>query len=88
YHPYGTSAYRAVDSSIDVSPKWYRYTGMERDEETSLEYHSARYYAPWLGRWTEVIRYSYMGESIVLATSAIARFVAVSPTATMGRPHD
>jgi RHS repeat-associated protein len=52
YHPYGTSAYRAVDSSIDVSAKRYRYTGMERDEETSLEYHSARYYAPWLGRWT------------------------------------
>jgi RHS repeat-associated protein len=52
YHPYGTSAYRATDSGIDVSAKRYRYTGMERDEETSLEYHSARYYAPWLGRWT------------------------------------
>jgi RHS repeat-associated protein len=52
YHPYGTSAYRAVDSSVDVSAKRYRYTGMERDEETGLEYHSARYYAPWLGRWT------------------------------------
>ena len=24
---------------------------MERDEETGLEYHSARYYFPWLGRW-------------------------------------
>ena len=24
---------------------------MERDEETGLEYHSARYYIPWLGRW-------------------------------------
>ena len=24
---------------------------MERDEESGLEYHSARYYAPWLGRW-------------------------------------
>src|SRR5690606_2496582 len=52
YHPYGTSAYRAVDSSIDVSAKRYRYTGMERDEETSLEYHSARHYVPWLGTWT------------------------------------
>ncbi|PRQ02184.1 tRNA3(Ser)-specific nuclease WapA precursor [Enhygromyxa salina] len=52
YHPYGTSAYRAVDASIDVSAKRYRYTGMERDEETGLAYHSARYYAPWLGRWT------------------------------------
>jgi RHS repeat-associated protein len=24
---------------------------MERDEETGLNYHGARYYAPWLGRW-------------------------------------
>jgi len=52
YHPYGTSAYRAVDASIDLSPKRYRYTGMERDEETGLAFHSARYLAPWLGRWT------------------------------------
>jgi RHS repeat-associated protein len=29
----------------------YRYTGMERDEETGLSYHNARYYIPWLGRW-------------------------------------
>lgn len=27
---------------------------MERDEETGLNYHSARYYAPWLSRWTSV----------------------------------
>jgi RHS repeat-associated protein len=52
YHPYGTSAYRAVDSTVEVSARRYRYTGMERDEETGLGYHSARYYAPWLGRWT------------------------------------
>jgi RHS repeat-associated protein len=52
YHPYGTSAYRAVDSSVEVSAKRYRYTGMERDEETGLAYHSARYLVPWLGRWT------------------------------------
>jgi RHS repeat-associated protein len=35
-----------------VSLKRYRYTGKERDEETGLYYHGARYYAPWLGRWT------------------------------------
>src|SRR5690606_5700449 len=52
YPPYGTSAYRLVDSQIDVPAKRYRYTGMERDEETGLGYHTARYYAPWLGRWT------------------------------------
>jgi RHS repeat-associated protein len=35
-----------------VSLKRYRYTGKERDEETGLYYHGARYYASWLGRWT------------------------------------
>lgn len=30
----------------------YRYTGKERDEETGLYYHGARYYIPWLGRWS------------------------------------
>ena len=38
-------------SQVDV-PKRYRYTGKERDEENDLYYHGARYYAPWLGRWT------------------------------------
>ncbi len=51
YHPYGTCAWWAGDSSIDVSRRRYRYTGMERDDETGLQYHSARYYAAWLGRW-------------------------------------
>ena len=52
YHPFGTSAYRAVDSTIEVSPKRYRYAAAERDEETGLDHMGLRYYAPWLGRWT------------------------------------
>ncbi|MGH7573968.1 MAG: SpvB/TcaC N-terminal domain-containing protein [Longimicrobiales bacterium] len=52
YHPYGTSAYRAADSTIEVSAKRYRYSGKERDEETGLDHMGARYYAAWLGRWT------------------------------------
>jgi RHS repeat-associated protein len=54
YHPYGTTAYQAVRSGVEVSLKRYRYTGKERDEETGLYYHGARYYAPWLGRWASV----------------------------------
>lgn len=50
YTPYGSSSYQAVRSLTDA-PKRYRFTGKERDEETGLSYHSARYYAPWLGRW-------------------------------------
>ncbi|MCC7525908.1 MAG: VCBS repeat-containing protein, partial [Chitinophagaceae bacterium] len=51
YHPYGTTSYQAKNAAIRSAAKRYRYTGMERDEETGLEYHSARYYLPWLGRW-------------------------------------
>ncbi|MEB3281213.1 MAG: SpvB/TcaC N-terminal domain-containing protein [Lyngbya sp.] len=51
YHPYGTTAYRSGRTAAEVSLKRYRYTGMERDEETGLGYHGARYYVAWLGRW-------------------------------------
>ena len=51
YHPYGTSAYRVMKSAIEAPPKRYRYTGMERDEESGLSYHRARHCATWLGRW-------------------------------------
>src|SRR5690606_8518512 len=44
-------AYQAKNATVRSAAKRYRYTGMERDEETGLEYHSARYYMPWLGRW-------------------------------------
>jgi RHS repeat-associated protein len=51
YFPYGSSSYQAVDTSIKAAAKRYRYTGIERDEETGFAYHEARYYAGWLGRW-------------------------------------
>jgi len=51
YFPYGSTAYQAVRSQTDT-PKRYRFTGMERDEETGFQYHTLRYYAPWLSRWT------------------------------------
>ncbi|XXT35724.1 toxin TcdB middle/C-terminal domain-containing protein [Sorangium sp. So ce448] len=52
YHPYGTTAYWSTSSAAEVSLKRYRYTGKEKDDETGLYDHGARYYAPWLGRWT------------------------------------
>ncbi len=48
YYPYGATSYQMRATQ---TPKRYRYTGMERDEETGLAYHGARYYAPWIGRW-------------------------------------
>jgi len=50
YAPYGSSTYQAVRSQTETA-KRYRYTGKERDEESGLYYHGARYYAAWLGEW-------------------------------------
>jgi RHS repeat-associated protein len=52
YYPFGSTSYQGGRSVSEVSLKRYRYTGKERDEETGLYYHGARYYASWLGRWT------------------------------------
>jgi RHS repeat-associated protein len=54
YYPYGSTSYQAVNKEINPTTKRYRYTGKERDDETGLCYHGARYYAPWLARWTTV----------------------------------
>lgn len=52
YYPYGATSFQSGRNAAEVSLKRYRFTGMERDEETGLALHGARYYAPWLGRWT------------------------------------
>ena len=52
YYPYGSCSYKAGRTLIEVSLKRYRHSAKERDEETGLSYHGARYYASWLGRWT------------------------------------
>jgi RHS repeat-associated protein len=51
YHPYGSTAFQAGRSAAEVSLKRYRFIGRERDNETGFNYHGARYYALWLGRW-------------------------------------
>lgn len=77
YHPFGTTAYQARNAGIRSAARRYRYTGMERDEETGLEYHSARYYLPWLGRWLSgdpaglqggMNLYAYCGNNSIKAT--------------------
>ena len=50
YTPYGSTSYQAVRSQTET-PKRYRYTGKERDEESGFYYHGARYYVPWISRW-------------------------------------
>jgi RHS repeat-associated protein len=45
YTPYGETSFGSF------AKKRYRFTGKERDGESGLYYHGARYYAPWLARW-------------------------------------
>jgi len=50
YSPYGSTTYQARASNLET-PKRYRFTGKERDEESGFSIHGARYLAVWLGRW-------------------------------------
>jgi RHS repeat-associated protein len=52
YYPYGSTSYQSGATAAETSLKRYRFTGQERDEENGFYYNGARYYAPWLGRWT------------------------------------
>jgi RHS repeat-associated protein len=45
YTPYGETSFGSF------ARKRYRFTGTERDEESGLNYHGARYYASYLARW-------------------------------------
>jgi RHS repeat-associated protein len=45
YFPFGETSFGSF------ARKRYRFTGNERDEESGMYYHGARYYAPWLARW-------------------------------------
>ena len=69
YHPTAPRPGGRPPPPDDISLKRYRYTGMERDEETGFSVHGVRYYAPWLGRWAScdpigmqdgVNRYAYV----------------------------
>jgi RHS repeat-associated protein len=78
YFPYGSTSYQAGRSTLEASLKRYRYTGMERDEESGLNYHTARYYMPWLGRWAsvdpEVSRLSNVSPFIYSSANPIVLF--------------
>src|SRR5262249_927983 len=45
FTPYGETSFGSF------ARKRYRFTGKERDEESGLNYHGARYCIPWLVRW-------------------------------------
>ena len=52
YTPYGSPALQAGASAAEVRRRRYGYVARERDPETGFGHHGARYYVPWLGRWS------------------------------------
>jgi RHS repeat-associated protein len=48
FTPYGETGFGSF------ARKRYRFTGKERDEESGLNHHSARYLSPWTGRFISV----------------------------------
>ncbi len=54
YYPFGSTAFSAVSGAISAARKRYRYTGLERDESSGLDYYKMRYYAAWLCRFVSV----------------------------------
>jgi RHS repeat-associated protein len=92
YFPFGSTSYQAVASQTDL-PKRYRYTGKERDQENDLSYHGARYYAPWLGRWTScdpsaprdgLNRYEYVRDRPTIANDPNGRWLNILIGAVVG----
>jgi RHS repeat-associated protein len=79
YLPFGTTAYFATGAAIQVSAKRYRYTRKERDEETGFYYHGARYYAPWLARWTSCDPLIVTGNPIRAASPSPFAYAKNSP---------
>lgn len=86
YAPYGSSTYQAMRSQTET-PKRYRYTGKERDEESGFYYHGARYYAAWLGRWTSTDPAGLIDGVCLYAYCTDNPIALCDPLGTNGTPH-
>ena len=87
YFPFGGTSFHSARSGAEVSRKRYRYTGKEKDEETGLYYHGARYYAPWLGRWTAADPAGLVDGLNVYSYARNAPLRFSDPTGTQSEPQ-
>lgn len=51
YSPFGAVTYSSTHREVKA-PREYRFQRYKHDRETGLYHCGARYYCPWLGRWT------------------------------------
>ncbi|QPF72251.1 toxin [Roseateles sp. DAIF2] len=87
YTPFGSTAYQAVGATVEV-PKRFRFGGVERDAETGFTYHSTRYYAPWLGRWTSCDPIGTADGGNLYCYVHNSPVSSVDPTGTQDKPVD
>ena len=87
YYPYGSTSYQAMRNQTET-PKRYRYTGMERDEESGLNYHGVRYYATWLGRWTKPDPVGISGGANLFTYALDNPVILADPLGTQPDPLD
>ena len=73
YTPYGETSFGSY------SRKRYRFGGRERDDHSGLSYHGARYYAPWLCRWTACDPAGLTGGANLYAAFRCSPFVFCDP---------
>ncbi|WP_445181163.1 RHS repeat domain-containing protein [Pseudomonas sp. McL0111] len=52
FFPFGATALFTARADVEVNYKTIRYGGKELDR-SGFYYYGERYYAPWLGRWTQ-----------------------------------
>jgi RHS repeat-associated protein len=96
YTPYGETSFGSF------ARKRYRFTGKERDEESGLYYHGARYYLPWLARWATCDpagpaatqnAYAYAANPLAfvdprgMEPRCVTRYTNESPLPSEGNPH-
>jgi len=94
YTPYGSTTYQAARNQAEAS-KRYRYTARERDEESGFAYHLARYYLPWIARWSNpdplgvydgVNQYAYVQGNPVANTDQNGKQIDDPPAANPALP--
>jgi RHS repeat-associated protein len=82
YYPYGNTSYQAAPGALQVNLKRYRYIGKERDEESGFYYCGARYYAPWLARWTAADPIGVRGGKNLFAYVHNSPVILIDPNGT------
>ena len=80
YTPYGDTAFGSF------SRKRYRWTGQERDAESGLYLHGARYYSPWLARWVSTDPLGSVDELNLYVYARNNPLAYVDPSGTANAP--